>query len=285
MLRFSAIEATRHWVAEHKKAGRVVGLVPTMGALHEGHLSLVRSAANECDAVLASVFVNPTQFAPGEDYDRYPRDLRADATLLEAAGADALFAPEVATVYPGDETTTVDVGAIGTTLEGAARPDHFRGVATIVLKLFGIAPADRAYFGQKDYQQTVVVRRMTRDLNVPIEIVVCPIVREPDGVAMSSRNAYLTPDERREAVALVESLRLVERLVGQGEHDAERLRAAVGRHFAQYVRAELEYVDFMENGTLTPVKSVKSGTVAVLAARLGSTRLLDNAVLGADAVG
>ena len=279
VIRLDSIPETHRWVREEQCAGRAVGLVPTMGALHEGHLSLVRAAADQCDVVIASVFVNPTQFGPGEDYERYPRDLESDAGLLEQAGADALFAPSVETMYPDGEATTVDVGEIGTILEGAVRPSHFRGVATVVAKLLNIAPADRAYLGQKDYQQTVVIRQMVRDLDWPTAVVVCPTVRESDGLAMSSRNAYLSPDQRRDAIALHESLRLAEELVEQGEQDVERLRSAVRRSFAKYPAVELEYADFLAHGTLTAVESVETTSVLVVAARLGPTRLIDNTVL------
>src|SRR5262245_11859153 len=182
-----------------RQAGRTVGLVPTMGALHEGHLSLVDRARSECDVTVVTVFVNPTQFGPGEDFHRYPRDLFADVAMLGRRGCNLVFAPGPDAMYPPGYSTTVDVGPLGQVLEGEHRPTHFRGVATIVMKLFQLAPAHRAYFGRKDYQQTLVVERMVADLNVPIDIRVCPIIREPDGLAMSSRNAYLSEDERDRA--------------------------------------------------------------------------------------
>ena len=251
-----------------------------MGALHEGHLSLVRAAVEECGFVVVSVFVNPTQFGPKEDYARYPRDLASDAEMLESAGADVLFAPSVEEMYPGEGSTAVDVGSLATVFEGAVRPRHFGGVATIVSKLLNIAPADRAYFGRKDYQQTVVVRRLVRDLNFPTEIVVCPIVRESDGLAMSSRNEYLSAEQRREATALYEGLRLAKGLFDGGERSSVAVRSAVRDHFTRYPAAELEYVDCLADGGLAPIEALEPSTVVVLAARFGRTRLLDNTVLG-----
>ena len=204
--------------------GQRVGLVPTMGSLHEGHLSLVRAARAECDMTVVTVFVNPTQFGPNEDYRRYPRTLDADLDALAAEGVDVVFAPPVEQIYPNGHTTTVDVGGVALPLEGVCRPDHFRGVATVVLKLFHLAPVHVAYFGQNDFQQSLVVRQMVRDLNLPIRIRVCPIVREPDGLALSSRNEYLSATQRRRALALSQSLRLASELYAGGERDATELR-------------------------------------------------------------
>ncbi len=271
-----SIHEMRSWVRSAQLKGESVGLVPTMGALHEGHLSLVRSAVEDCDHVVATVFVNPTQFAPGEDYTTYPRSLKNDAEKLASAGAEVMFTPTVDAMYPGESETIVDTGSIARTLEGALRPKHFRGVATVVLKLLNIAPADRAYFGQKDYQQTVVLRRMVRDLDLPVEMVICPIVREPDGVAMSSRNANLTPEERRDAVVLSESLQLAERLVAEGEHRVAVLRPQVEALFAEKPNVQLDYAAFVADGTVTPVETIEGPTVLAIAARLGKTRLLDN---------
>jgi pantoate--beta-alanine ligase len=209
-------EAVRQTVVKARAAGKTVGLVPTMGALHEGHLSLLGAARAECDLTIVSIFVNPTQFAPQEDYRTYPRDLERDVALLGSRGCDLVFAPSDKSMYAANHTTFVDVGAIGQVLEGEYRPTHFRGVATIVLKLFHLAPGNRAYFGRKDYQQTIVVRQMVADLNVPIDVRVCPTIREPDGLALSSRNTYLSTDERRRAVALWRSLRVAEQLADDG---------------------------------------------------------------------
>ncbi|MEM1305386.1 MAG: pantoate--beta-alanine ligase [Planctomycetota bacterium] len=272
-------EAIRAAVDAARRAGRTVGLVPTMGALHEGHLSLVRAAREECDLVVASVFVNPTQFAEGEDYDRYPRDLEADRATLAAAGCDLLFAPSVEAMYPAGSETFVDVGVAATVFEGAARPTHFRGVATIVLKLLNVAPADRAYFGRKDYQQTVVVRQMVRDLMLPVAIRVCPLVRDQDGLALSSRNARLTPAERERALALSRGLRLAKDCFAAGERDAAVLRRVVADTLAA-ADLEPDYIALLREGTLEEVEHVAGATVITVAARVGETRLLDNTVVG-----
>lgn len=273
---FEQIDATREWVRAAQRSGESVGLVPTMGALHEGHLSLARAAREQCDRVIASVFVNPTQFAPGEDYERYPRDLQEDAARLAEVGVSAVFAPSVETMYPPGSGATIDVGSAAEPFEGASRPSHFAGVATVVAKLFHIAPADRAYFGQKDYQQTVVVRRMVADLNFPIEVVVCPIVREPDGLAMSSRNAYLKPEQRQQALALSRGLEIARALHAAGERKAETLREAVCQEVLATLGVELEYVALMAEGTVEEVAQIEGPVVVAVAARVGQTRLIDN---------
>lgn len=270
----------REWVRAAQLAGRSVGLVPTMGALHAGHLSLVDAARAECDLTVATIFVNPTQFGPQEDLDRYPRDLDRDLRLLADRECDLVFAPSVEEMYPAGCTTTVDVGPLGWELEGAYRPDHFRGVATVVLKLFQIAPADVAYFGRKDYQQTLVVRQMVKDLNVPIEIRIAPTVREPDGLAMSSRNAYLSADERRRALALSQSLRLAEQLAGEGVRDAKAIRKQMLKHLRSVGGVDVQYIAFVVDGTVTPVASLNGLTTVAMAALVGKTRLIDNTLLG-----
>lgn len=214
----------RKAIVQAQQVGETVGLVPTMGALHGGHLSLVDASLDECDRTVVTIFVNPTQFGPGEDFDHYPRTMEQDLTLLRERGCWKVFAPTVEEMYPAGHETIVDVGSIRKPLEGEARPRHFFGVATVVLKLLNMAPADRAYFGQKDYQQTLVVRKLASDLNVPTEICVCPIVREADGLAMSSRNAYLSPKGRRQALTLSQSLELATRMYAEGETDVARLR-------------------------------------------------------------
>jgi pantoate--beta-alanine ligase len=219
----------RHIVLAARAAGKSVGLVPTMGALHEGHLTLIDAARAECDLVAATIFVNPTQFGPNEDFKSYPRDMAKDVSLLGGRGCELVFAPTDTEMYRPGHATFVEIGTLGHVLEGEIRPTHFRGVATVVLKLFQLAPANRAYFGRKDYQQTLVVRRMVADLNVPIEIRVCPTVREPDGLAMSSRNAYLSADERQRALALSRSLKLAEQMAAGGERNAEVIRSAMQR--------------------------------------------------------
>lgn len=271
--------ALRERIVAARREGKRVGLVPTMGALHEGHLSLVRAARSENDLVVVTIFVNPTQFAPGEDLDRYPRDLENDRRLLATAGANLVFAPTVEEMYPKGSDTSVDVGAAAKPLEGAARPTHFRGVATVVLKLFNLAPANRAYFGRKDYQQTVVLRQMVRDLNVPIELRVRPLVRDADGLALSSRNARLTEEERRRALAIPRCLQEVERLAAGGETDCESLRTAAEQVLAA-ADLRADYVAFLRDGTLAPVDRVEEPTAVVVAARVGQTRLLDNTQIG-----
>lgn len=276
---FDEIDATRSWVREQQAAGRTVGLVPTMGALHQGHMSLALLANGQCDRVITTIFVNPTQFAPGEDLERYPRDLDRDCELLGRAGVDAVFAPEAAVMYPPGAATTIDVGPVAHPLEGASRPTHFAGVATVVAKLFQIAPADRAYFGRKDYQQTVVVRRMVADLNLPIEVVVCPIVREPDGLAMSSRNAYLSPAERKRALVLNRGLCLGQRLHQEGERDPATLRRAVSKEIGRVSGVDLEYVAVLDDGTMDEPTTLAGPAVLAVAARVGQTRLIDNVPL------
>ncbi|HEY4234180.1 MAG TPA: pantoate--beta-alanine ligase [Lacipirellulaceae bacterium] len=276
----SAGTSLREAVLAARAAGDTVGLVPTMGALHEGHLSLVDAARTECDLTVVSIFVNPSQFSPQEDFARYPRDLDRDLSLLEEHGCDLVFAPAVEEMYRSGDTTTIDVGPLAEALEGKSRPTHFRGVATVVMKLFQFAPAGYAYFGQKDYQQTLVVEQMVRDLAVPIEIRVCPTVREPDGLAMSSRNAYLSGGERRSAAQLSQSLRLAEQLVASGEHDVAAIRAKMEELLRRTDGVDLEYVAFVADGTITPVTTINGPTVVALAAKIGKTRLIDNLRIG-----
>jgi pantoate--beta-alanine ligase len=275
-LLLTEIDATRQWVRQRQRAGETVGVVPTMGALHAGHLSLAEAARRDCDRVIATVFVNPTQFSPTEDFQRYPRDLEADAAKLGGVGVDAVFAPSVAEMYPPSASTSIDVGPVARPFEGAIRPTHFAGVATVVAKLFLIAPADRAYFGQKDYQQTVVVRRMVADLNLPIEVVICPTVREPDGLAMSSRNAYLSAEDRQRALCLSRGLRESERLYAAGERDASTLRDAIRGVVATTPGVELQYVAVLRDATMNEVEIVDAPAVIAVAALVGQTRLIDN---------
>ena len=273
-------ESLRAAVLAAREAGKTVGLVPTMGALHEGHLSLVDAARAECDVTVVTVFVNPTQFAPHEDYRQYPRDLDHDLLLLEARGVDIVFAPTSDEMYGPNYATFVDVGPIGQVLEGEYRPTHFRGVATVVLKLFQLAPVDRAYFGRKDYQQTLIVRQMVADLNVPIVVRVCPTVREPDGLAMSSRNAYLTADERERARALSRSLRLAEQLAAGGERSVAMIRDQLQREIERAGGVTLQYVAFVADGTMNAVDTIDGPTTVAIAATVGKTRLIDNTVIG-----
>ncbi len=256
-----------------------VGFVPTMGALHQGHLSLVRKCLQECSVGIVSVFVNPTQFGPEEDYTSYPRTLAADCRLLAPLGIQAVFAPPVEEVYPPGDATTVSVSGITEAFEGAIRPGHFSGVATVVLKLLEMVRPDRAYFGQKDYQQAVMIRRMVSDLHVPVEIRVCPIVRESDGLALSSRNVYLSAQERQQALVLWRSLQAAEGLVAQGMQDCDQILAAMRQVFAEEPAVCLNYATLVDPQTLTPVKTIQSQAVALVAAQVGRTRLIDNALL------
>jgi pantoate--beta-alanine ligase len=279
---FADGEAVRQGVLQARRSGKSVGLVPTMGALHDGHLSLLEAARSECDVTVASIFVNPTQFGPQEDYKSYPRDLNQDLVSLGRGGCDIVFAPESSAMYAADHATYVDVGPLGQVLEGEFRPTHFRGVATIVLKLFQLVPADRAYFGRKDYQQSIVIQQMVRDLNVPIDVRVCPTIREPDGLAMSSRNAYLSAEERRRAVVLSSALGLAEKLAANGERNADVIRNEMKLKLQQAGGVDLQYIAFVADGTVNPVGRVDGPTTVVLAAKVGKTRLIDNTLIGAD---
>jgi pantoate--beta-alanine ligase len=251
-----------------------------MGYLHEGHLSLVRRATEECDKVVVSIFVNPTQFGPQEDLSKYPRDLDRDLGLLEALGVDLVWTPTVEEMYPPGYQTWVEVETITRPLEGAMRPGHFRGVTTVVAKLFAGVRPDRAYFGQKDAQQAAVIRQMTRDLNFPIEIVICPIVREPDGLAMSSRNVYLDPEQRRAATVLYRSLTAAKNAYGDGERAAGELRQIMKDVLAAEPLAQVQYVSCADYDTLEELETVTGKTLLSMAVFLGKTRLIDNFVLG-----
>jgi pantoate--beta-alanine ligase len=263
-----------------RRAGKRLGLVPTMGALHDGHLSLVRAAKAQCDLVAVSIFVNPTQFGPTEDFTRYPRTFERDCQLLEKEGVDIVFAPSTEEVYRKDEVTWVTVEGLSEKLDGKSRPGHFRGVTTVVSKLFHIVGPDLAFFGQKDAAQVAVVRRLVRDLNMPVEIVVCPIVREPDGLAMSSRNAYLNPEERCRALVLQRSLRWIEEAFRGGERSAGRLLAAAKQVLANEPQVRLDYFEIVDPETLEPLDDISRPALVALAAYVGSTRLIDNVVLG-----
>ncbi len=259
-----------------------LGFVPTMGYLHEGHLSLARRAQAENEAVAASIFVNPTQFGPQEDFAAYPRDPDRDLALLEQAGCHLVFMPPVAEIYPPRFSTYVEVGGVTEVLEGAHRAGHFRGVATVVTKLFGIVQPTRAYFGQKDAQQVVVIRKMTADLNLPVAVVVCPTVREADGLAMSSRNVYLSPEERQAALVLWRSLQLAQRLFSQGEANAEAIRSQMRTLIQAEPRAQIDYVSIAHPETLQELEQAGTGALVSLAVQIGKTRLIDNLILGDD---
>ena len=259
--------------------GHPVGFVPTMGALHEGHMSLVRAAMAECQPVIASIFVNPAQFGPGEDLQKYPRTFESDRKRLEEAGVGYLFAPETAEMYPQGFRTWVNVEGLSDRLEGRVRPGHFRGVTTIVLKLLEIVQPQKAFFGRKDAQQARLIQQMARDLHLDSEIIVCPIVREPDGLAMSSRNAYLGPEERRAATVLHRALDGARLAIERGERDALRLTAAMREIITREPLAQLDYVELVEADTLEPVTRLRRTCLALLAVRFGATRLIDNLLI------
>ena len=273
------IEDARAISRSAKHSGKRVGLVPTMGALHEGHLSLVRAAKIQCDLVAVSIFVNPTQFGPSEDFSKYPRNFERDQQLLEKEGVDLVFAPSVDEMYPRGAVTYVTVEGLSERLCGRSRPGHFRGVTTVVSKLFHISEPDKAFFGQKDAAQAAVIRRMVRDLNFPVEIVVCPIVREPDGLAMSSRNAYLDPQQRDSALVLYRSLSRVQEMFKAGERQISRLLSAGKEMFVQEPSVRLDYFEIVDPDTLEPVAQIAKPALVAVAAFLGSTRLIDNLVL------
>jgi pantoate--beta-alanine ligase len=257
-----------------------VGFVPTMGYLHEGHLVLVRRAKAENSSVVVSIFVNPTQFGPQEDFNRYPRDPKRDLAMLEKEGVDIVFMPSVAEMYPPKFDSWVEVGKVGERLEGAARPGHFRGVATVVAKLFNIVQPDRAYFGQKDAQQLAVIKKMAADLNMNLEVVAVPTVREPDGLAMSSRNIYLNPEERKAAVVLYQALTLAQKLWSQGEEDAQAIRRQMTNLIQKQPLAHIDYISIADAETLDELDTVKPPALVSLAVKIGKTRLIDNVVLG-----
>jgi pantoate--beta-alanine ligase len=273
------IESMRNVCRELRQAGKSLGFVPTMGALHAGHLSLVQAARSQNAAVAASVFVNPTQFGPNEDLSKYPHDLDRDRGLLEKENVDLLFAPAAEEMYPPGAVTWVTVDGLSERLEGESRPGHFRGVTTVVSKLFNIVGPDRAYFGQKDAQQAVIIRKMVSDLDLGIEVVVCPTVRESDGLALSSRNVYLNPEERKQALVLYRALCRVQALADRGEKDAGKLCGAALQVFAEEKPVQLDYFEMVDKESLEPVKDVSRGALVVVAARVGKTRLIDNLVL------
>jgi pantoate--beta-alanine ligase len=278
----NTIEDMRAACRAAHSGGKRLGFVPTMGALHEGHLSLVRAAKASCDIVAASIFVNPTQFGPNEDLAKYPRDFGRDRGLLEKEGVKLLFAPSVEEMYPAGAVTWVTVEGLSGKLDGRSRPGHFRGVTTVVAKLFHIVEPDATFFGQKDAAQVAIVRRMVRDLNFPVEIVACPIVREVDGLAMSSRNAYLDPAQRREALILHGALMRVRKSWEGGERHAEKLAAAGREEVAKERSVRLDYFEIVDPDSLDPVDNVVDGALVAVAAFLGSTRLLDNILLPAS---
>jgi pantoate--beta-alanine ligase len=263
-----------------QRDGKSLGLVPTMGALHEGHLSLVRAAKAQCDLVVASIFVNPLQFAPNEDLAKYPRNFDRDCELLKREGVDFIFAPSVEEMYPAGAVTYVTVEGLSDKLCGRSRPGHFRGVTTVVSKLFNIVEPDRAFFGQKDAAQSAMIRRMACDLNIPVQVVVSPIVREADGLAMSSRNAYLDAPQRKSALALYRSLKAVQERFDQGERKVRALIEAGKQAFTQDSSVGLDYLDIVDPETLDPVDDLSRPALVAVAAFVGKARLIDNIVLG-----
>jgi pantoate--beta-alanine ligase len=274
-----SIAGTRAALLELRAQNRMVGLVPTMGALHAGHLSLVRAARAQCDVVAATIFVNPTQFGPNEDFSNYPRTFEQDCQLLEQERVDLLFAPDISEMYPQGASTFVEVEGVGDRLDGVSRPGHFRGVATIVAKLFHIIGPDKAFFGQKDAAQVAVLRRMVHDLNFPLEIVVCPTVREPDGLALSSRNRYLSAQERAQALILHRALNTIEQRSSAGQLESAQLIDAGLEVLADEPYARLDYLKIVNPDTLEDVTDTSHGALVAIAAWLGSTRLIDNILL------
>lgn len=262
-----------------RSRGGRLGLVPTMGALHEGHLSLIRAAKAKSDVVASSIFVNPTQFGPNEDFSRYPRDLEKDLALLERDGVDLVFVPSVEEMYPQQSVTWVAVEGLSDRLCGKSRPGHFRGVATVVAKLFNIVEPDIAFFGQKDAAQVAIIRRMVRDLNMPVQIEVCPIVREPDGLALSSRNAYLSPEQRQDALVLFRSLLRVRELFADGERNPAILIKAAKNVLSGSSAVRLDYFEIVDPDELTPLALINQPALVAVAAFVGNTRLIDNIVL------
>jgi pantoate--beta-alanine ligase len=273
------IDDTRAVCRHARSEGKRIGLVPTMGALHEGHLSLVRAAGNQCDFVIASIFVNPLQFGPNEDFAKYPRTFERDCELLEREGVAAVFAPTPEEMYPIGVATFVEVEGLPRKLEGRTRPTHFRGVTTVVNKLFNIVQPNRAFFGQKDAQQVVILRKMVRDLDMDVEMVVCPIVREADGLAMSSRNRYLSAQERQQALVLNRALMRIRLMVDQGERDATKLIEGGKSVVAEEPAVRLDYLEIVDRETLDPVPEVSKGALVAIAAFVGPTRLIDNLLI------
>jgi len=264
---------------DDRSTPRSVGFVPTMGALHAGHRSLVQAARQRCDIVVLSIFVNPTQFVPNEDFGRYPRTLEQDCQMLEAEGVDVVFTPTSETMYPSGASTFVDVEGVSGRLDGASRPGHFRGVATVVAKLFHIVQPDLSFFGQKDAAQVAVLRKMVRELDFPLELIVCPTVRESDGLAMSSRNRYLSTEERRQALTLSRALQLAEMQVARGEHHASALLQIMRATLQEEPAIRVDYIAVVDPETLLPIDDVGAGALLAVATYIGNTRLIDNVLL------
>ena len=273
------IDAVRSLVAAGRLGGKAIGLVPTMGALHIGHISLMKAAVRKCDFVVVSIFVNPTQFGPAEDFDKYPRDLEADMRMCEKAGVDVVFAPSVGRMYPEKNITWVNVEGITDKLCGASRSGHFRGVTTVCAKLFNIVGADVAFFGQKDGQQAVVIQRMVADLNMPIKVVVCPTVRCQSGLAVSSRNRYLSDSEKKDAALLYKALQRCEKLFTEGCRDAGQLIEAMREVISSSSKIQIEYINITDSRTLEAIDTIEGKVQAAIAAKVGKARLIDNILL------
>jgi len=269
----------RHWILAARQSGKSIGFVPTMGALHAGHVSLIERARAESDLVVVSIFVNPTQFGPQEDFQRYPRPREQDLKICGQAGADLVFYPTVDVIYPAGFRTFVEVQGLSEILEGAIRPGHFRGVATVVTKLFLIAGADRAYFGQKDYQQQLLIRIMSRELNLPTEVITCPTRRDPDGLAMSSRNAYLTPEQRQQGLCLSRAMFEVQRQLDAGQQDLGLLVQSLRKQIQETAGVKLDYAVIVDSESLAELNAIQPNMVALVAAQVGTTRLIDNLIL------
>lgn len=282
LLCFASIDAFRRYLDQQRTAGKRIGFVPTMGYLHEGHLSLLRAARQSCDIVTLSIFVNPRQFSPQEDLAAYPRDMQRDLHLAQQVGADAVFAPAVEEMYPTAFNTEIIVHDLTDTLCGASRPGHFKGVTTVVTKLFNIVGPATAYFGQKDYQQAAVIRKMVTDLAIPVTVVTCPTVREKDGLAMSSRNAYLSPPQRQAALVLWRALQLAQRLVEQGERQAAKLVQVLQDFIRSEPSAKIDYVAISHPDTLRAVDRLCGTVLIALAVHIGATRLIDNMLVVVD---
>lgn len=275
------VKELREYLAGQRAASKTVGLVPTMGFLHEGHLSLIREAKAENDVVVVSDFVNPTQFGPNEDFESYPRNIERDTELALSAGADVIFYPSVSEMYPPESSTYVEVeGNITRVLCGASRPTHFRGVTTVVNKLFNIVEPDKAYFGQKDAQQVAVLTKMVKDLHMDIELIICPIVREPDGLAMSSRNTYLSAEERKQAVILNQALKKAKNAFANGEKDVVKLTGIITDKINEMPLAVIDYVSILDFPSLKPIITIEKDALAAVAVKFGKTRLIDNEILG-----
>jgi pantoate--beta-alanine ligase len=275
----TTISEMQYFADTLRREGRTIGFVPTMGFLHEGHLSLMQHARKECDDMVVSIFVNPAQFGPDEDLDRYPRDEAGDRVKCESAGVDVLFMPTVAGMYPDKPSVSIAVEGISDILEGVIRPGHFRGVATVVAKFFNIVKPHKAFFGQKDYQQCAVIKRMVKGLNMDTEVVVLPTVREPAGLAMSTRNSYLSADERRKATVIHRALAAAEHLVKTGIKETEKLKNATQAVLREEQAIEVDYLEVVDPDTLAPLASAKERMVLLVAVRLGSTRLIDNLMI------